>query len=324
MALSKPSTSKLKDQPRTFHEEWEMKYFFTESKALKPICLICSTTVAVAKKYNLERHFKQIHAKIGQDYPEGSALRADFIKKKKREIFGQQNLFVKQNDELESMMKTSYEICYLLARKNKPFSDGEIVKEALSIFAQNCNDKNVKTKADNISLSRNTVARRVEDMSNDINSQITETIAKCKYFSLALDETCDLTCMSQLAIFVRCIDEDFNIFQDLLELCQLETTSTGMDIFMKIKECVEKKGLAWEKINSICTDGAPAMTGKTNGCVALLKKFLGRELFSYHCIIHQEALCAKEMKFDDVIDPVVRCINYTGQSASSETVQGFI
>jgi len=65
MALSKSSTSKLKDRPRTFHEEWEMKHFFTESKALKPICLICSTTVAVAKKYNLERHFKQIHAKIG-------------------------------------------------------------------------------------------------------------------------------------------------------------------------------------------------------------------------------------------------------------------
>jgi len=144
-------------------------------------------------------------------------------------------------NKLESMVKTSYEICYLLARKNKPFSDGEIVKEALSIFAQNCNNKNVKTKADNISLSRNTVARRVEDMSIDINSQITETIAKCKYFSLALDETCDLTSMSQLAIFVRCIDEDFNIFQDLLELCQLETTSNGMDIFMKVKECVEKK-----------------------------------------------------------------------------------
>jgi len=64
------------------------------------------------------------------------------------------------------------------------------------------------------------------------------------------------------------------------------------------------------KINSVCTDGAPVMTGKINGCVALLKQFLDRELFSYHCIIHQEALCAKDMKFNDVIDPVVRCINY--------------
>ncbi|XP_025416261.1 general transcription factor II-I repeat domain-containing protein 2-like [Sipha flava] len=48
--------------------------------------------------------------------------------------------------------------------------------------------------------------------------------------------------MSQLAIFVRCVDENFNVFQDLLELSQLETTSTGRDIFMKIKECVDRKG----------------------------------------------------------------------------------
>ncbi|XP_025424562.1 general transcription factor II-I repeat domain-containing protein 2-like isoform X2 [Sipha flava] len=181
MALSKPITSKLKERSRTFHEEWEMQYCFTESKALKPICLICSTTIAVAKKYNLERHFKQNHSSINKNYPEGSSLRAEFIKKKKKEIF---------------------------AKNKKPFSDGEIIKEALSIFSNNCNDKNIKTKADGISLSRNTVTRRVEEMSNDISNQITQTVTKY-----------------------------------LLELSQLETTSTGRDIFMKIKECVDRKVL---------------------------------------------------------------------------------
>lgn len=103
------------------------------------------------------------------------------------------------------MVRTSYEISLLLARKKKPFSDGEIVKEALSIFAHNCNDKNVKTKADNISLSRNTVTRRVEDMENDISSQITEAVTKCKYFSLALDETCDLTSRYVTASHLRAV-----------------------------------------------------------------------------------------------------------------------
>ncbi len=82
-------------------------------------------------------------------------------------------------------------------------------------------------------------------MSNDISNQITETVTKCKYFSLALDETCDLTSISQLAIFVRCVDENFNVFQDLLEFNQLETISTRRDIFMKIKG-VDRKGIAWE------------------------------------------------------------------------------
>lgn len=258
----------------------------------------------------MERHFKQNHPKFNQDYPEGSVLRADFVKRKKRELCSQQNLFKKESMKVESMVKASYEISLLLAKKKKPFSDGQIVKEALSIFAEHCNDQNVKKHAENISLSRPTVTRRMEEMSNDISSQIQDMVAKCKYFSLALDETCDLTSMSQLSIFVRCIDGDFNIFQDLLEICQLETTSKGEDIFLKIKECVERKNLEWKKLNSVCTDGAPAMMGKNNGCVALLTKFLGRPLHTYHCIIHQESLSAKDMKFNEVIDPVVRCINF--------------
>ncbi|CAG5054923.1 unnamed protein product [Parnassius apollo] len=47
--------------------------------------------------------------------------------------------------------------------------------------------------ADSISLSRNTVMRRVEEILTDIISQITEFVTKCKYFSLELDENCDLT-----------------------------------------------------------------------------------------------------------------------------------
>ncbi|CAH0562860.1 unnamed protein product [Brassicogethes aeneus] len=174
-----------------------------------------------------------------------------FLKKKKLELFNQQNIFVKRHDELESMVKTSYEISLLLPKKKKSFSDGEIVKEALTICAQNCDDKHVKAKADSISLSRHTVTRRV-----------------------ALDETCDLTSRSQLAIFVRCVDENWNVLQDLLEVCQLESTTQGKDIFLKIKECIEKKSLSWDKFISVCTDGAPAMIGKNNGCVALLQNFL--------------------------------------------------
>ncbi|VEN62568.1 unnamed protein product, partial [Callosobruchus maculatus] len=66
MAHSKPSSSKSTEAYRVFHDEWENKYCFIESKAPK---------------------------------------------------------------------------------KKKSFSDGEIVKEALTIFAQNCDDKHVKAKA---------------------------------------------------------------------------------------------------------------------------------------------------------------------------------
>lgn len=64
-----------------------------------------------------------------------------------------------------------------------------------------------------VSLSRRTVTRRVQEMAVDISSQIQEIVSKCKYFSFSLDETCDLTSRSQLAIFVRCVDKDWNVLR---------------------------------------------------------------------------------------------------------------
>jgi hypothetical protein len=45
-----------------FHPEWEEDYFFVYSHS-KPVSLICNATVALAKKGNLERHFKTVHGK---------------------------------------------------------------------------------------------------------------------------------------------------------------------------------------------------------------------------------------------------------------------
>ena len=65
-----------------------------------------------------------------------------------------------------------------------------------------------------------------------------------------------------------------------------------------------------EKLVSVTTDGAPAMIGRHTGFIAHCK---GDTEFSnflhYHCIIHQQALCAKVIGFEHVMTPVVKIIN---------------
>ena len=39
-----------------FQDRWKEKYFFWEV-GVKPVCLICSQQVAVAKKYNIKQHY---------------------------------------------------------------------------------------------------------------------------------------------------------------------------------------------------------------------------------------------------------------------------
>ena len=63
---------------------------------------------------------------------------------------------------------------------------------------------------------------------------------------------------------------DFNIFEELLELVPLRGTTTEQDIFNCVYELLQNYNLPLSKLTSVATDGAPSMTGKTNGFVALL------------------------------------------------------
>ncbi|UYV77686.1 hypothetical protein LAZ67_15001937 [Cordylochernes scorpioides] len=84
--------------------------------------------------------------------------------------------------------------------------------------------------------------------------------------------------------FFRACDTDFNIFEELLELVPMHGTTTGEDIFNCVYDLLQKYNLPRSKLTSVATDGAPSMTGKTNGlsyytevrwlsCSKVLKQF---------------------------------------------------
>ena len=89
--------------------------------------------------------------------------------------------------------------------------------------------------------------------------------------------------------------------------------TTGVDL---LDETLKPRGsvsLDMTKLVRITTDGAPAMTGQTNGLVSLLSRHLGtgnRELVKFHCIIHQQNLCGKDLGFQDVMTLATKTINF--------------
>lgn len=60
------------------------------------------------------------------------------------------------------------------------------------MFAQNFGDKNFKNMVNKIALSRNTIMRRIDDTGQDVGPQIVSRLQYCKYFSITLDERCDI------------------------------------------------------------------------------------------------------------------------------------
>ena len=79
----------------------------------------------------------------------------------------------------------------------------------------------------------------------------------------------------------------------MLGLETLSLNTTGKNICdIVVNMCNERK-MDISKIVSVTTDDAPNMVGRNLGFVKLFTEVVGHRILSFHCIIHQEVLCAK-------------------------------
>ena len=139
----------------------------------------------------------------------------------------------------EKTVQAGYIVSAGIAENMKPFADGEFVKKMLVDVAKViCPEK--LSKFSNISLSRNTVARRVEDMSADIQQEHRVKFDTFQYFSIALDESTDMKDTAQLAIFVRGVSSNFDITEEFVQLVPLTGTTTGVDVFQATLQCLKE------------------------------------------------------------------------------------
>jgi hypothetical protein len=110
--------------------------------------------------------------------------------------------------------------------------------------------------------------------------------------------------------------DDFTVFEEFVRLIPLSgTTTTGADVCQAVVRWLEEAGLDLSRLCGITTDGAPAMVGEKKGFATLLIKHLReqgheQEIKRFHCLVYQEALCAKSMSMDHVMSVVIKAVNF--------------
>ncbi|XP_076142759.1 general transcription factor II-I repeat domain-containing protein 2-like [Alosa pseudoharengus] len=176
-----------------------------------------------------------------------------------------------------------------------------------------CPDK--KEVLCSVSLSPSTITRRVEELGVNVHSQLQDKAKNFVFFSLALDESNDIKDTAQLLIFIRGVDgSTFEVSEDLAALQSLKGTTTGRDIFDGVRQTIGDMGLDWSKLVSVTTDGAPSMVGSTRGLIGHINREMDQRDYArplqIHCLIHQQALCCKVIKWDSVMKVVVSCVNF--------------
>ncbi|GFW39785.1 general transcription factor II-I repeat domain-containing protein 2A [Trichonephila clavipes] len=130
---------------------------------------------------------------------------------------------------------------------------------------------------------------------------------------MALDETSDINNTAQLAIFIRSVDSQMNITEELLEFMSLKGTTTGRDIKNAVINCKQSRQIDLKNLVGIAANGAPSIVGENVGAVSLIfdhTKALGNssndfEMLICHCFLHLENLCAQVLNMSHVMKVVL-------------------
>ena len=68
------------------------------------------------------------------------------------------------------------------------------------------------------------------------------------FFSLACDESTETSDTAQLLKFLKGVDHDMNITEELLDLQSLKGQRRGMDLIIYVWSAVEDMKLPWSKV----------------------------------------------------------------------------
>ena len=204
--------------------KWLENYFMMENNG-KPLCLVCMQVIDVMKEYNVKRHF-ETHRKMHYEEYYGKT-RIDIADRLKREYQKQKKVLISFIKPQTTNTVASYEIALMLFKESKSFRDSKLVKQCAIKMARVFWEDRVARKFGTVSLSHQTIARRISDLGKHISSKLKSIVENCMYFSLALDENTDISDISELLIFIRTVDKNFTVQEELVKMCSLNENTTG-------------------------------------------------------------------------------------------------
>ncbi|XP_066471497.1 protein FAM200C-like isoform X2 [Tiliqua scincoides] len=312
--MDKCRKRKVSEENRRFNAAWADSFGFTADKTGLPVCLICGAKLANNKKSNVERHFQNKHIAFAEKYPDGEERKkavAELMRKADRS----KKHFKKRVKSANSTTYASFVATQEMVRHGKPFTDGEYIKESFikiseHLFTDFKNKSEIVQKIRDMPLSAKTVKDRTLKMAENITRQQIKDINSAVAYSIACVESKEKGDIEQIALFCRYVNSA-GPQEEMIELIPLKGQTQGEDICEAVLDYLRAKEINTTHLVSVATDGAPSMTGVQKGFVALLQKSLGRKLLTFHCILHQEALCAQTFppECTEVMDVVIQIVN---------------
>lgn len=301
------SSAKIK---RKYHSDYlKFGFFWTgDAEDPNPHCVLCYDILAneAMKPAKLKRHLETKHKNYMSKPLAFFERKCDELKSHMRKEATQ--YFIP--GENAKATEASFKVSQLIAKTGKPYSIGQtLIKPSAKIMANIMLGDKASNELDKISLSNDTVQRRIVAMAENVQNQLIARLRQSQLFSLQLDESTDIGNEANLLCYGRYI-HDGAVHDDFLFCHSLPTNTTGEAIFDSLNAFIGQSGLDWNRCVGICTDGATAMTAKHKGLVTRVRA-VAPLAAATHCCIHREQLAVKKMPqcLKLVLDEAVKIVN---------------
>ena len=197
--ISEKRKSQLIRKYSTEYLQYGFTFTMDENAEAKPQCLVCNEVLTnhSMKPSLLKRHFSGKHSSL-KDKP------VTYFEEILANMQQSRKLIRKFTTSNKKSLKASYLVSLRIAKTAQPHTIAErLILPAAKDLVENLIGEAQARKLDQVSVSNNTVSRRIQDMADYSKSQLVRRMAESPFFAIQLDESTDVTNFPQLLVYVR-------------------------------------------------------------------------------------------------------------------------
>ncbi|XP_036123078.1 EPM2A-interacting protein 1 [Molossus molossus] len=298
-----PKRSKMDvEESRGFRPEWTQRYLVVEPpEGEGALCLVCAHLVVSTCERDVRRHYEAEHRYYQRYVEEGE--RAALVER------------LRQGDLPEIVPPTAEEraaraglgIARLLALKGRGWSEGDFVYQCMEVMLTDVLPDHVGVLG-GIDLSPETTRQRVLNINENLRSQLFNRAKDFKAYSLALDDQAFVAYENYLLVFVRGVDQDLEVQEELLTIINLTNHFSVGALMAAILEALQTAGLSLQRMVGLTTTHTLRMIGENSGLVSYMREKAVSpncwNVIHYSGFLHLELLSSYDVDINQVISTV--------------------
>ncbi|XP_007943873.1 EPM2A-interacting protein 1 [Orycteropus afer afer] len=298
-----PKRSRMEvDESRVFRPEWTKRYLVVEHPEGKgALCLVCHRLIVATRERDVRRHYEAEHEYYDRYVAEGE--RATLVERLRQGDLPVAAPFTPE----ERAARAGLGISRLLALKGRGWGEVDFVHQCIEVMLREVLPEHVGV-LEGIDLSPEITGQRILSIDRNLRSQLFNRARDFKAYSLALDDQAFVAYENYLLVFIRGVDHDLEVQEELLTVINLTQHFSVGALMAAILEALRRAGLSLQRMVGLTTTHTLRMIGENSGLVSYMREKAVSpncwNVIHYSGFLHLELLSSYDVDVNQIINTI--------------------